>query len=92
MQSNRLKSTHYETVSATSIGSVVSFFRLTLLASLLIASLVGAGVIVRFSGEPSAEGVRYSKALAEQWAQKTGKKGSSGASLKKVPELSLAIS
>ena len=45
-----------------------------LLTTLLISPLVGAGVTVRFSGEPGGEGGRYSKALAERWAQKTGNK------------------
>src|SRR5260370_13461198 len=48
-------------------------FGVALLTTLLIPS-VGAGVTVRFSGEPSGEGGRQSKALAEQWAQKTGNK------------------
>jgi trehalose/maltose transport system substrate-binding protein len=50
-------------------------FGFTLLASLLIIPpLFGAGITVRFSGEPSGEGGRYNKALAEEWAQKTGNK------------------
>jgi trehalose/maltose transport system substrate-binding protein len=52
------------------VGRVFGF---ALLTTLLIPS-VGAGVTVRFSGEPSGEGGRHSKALAEQWAQKTGNK------------------
>jgi trehalose/maltose transport system substrate-binding protein len=46
----------------------------SLLACLLTASLFGAGVTVRFTGEPGGEGGRYSRALAEEWAQKTGNK------------------
>jgi len=54
--------------------SVVRIFGLTLLASLLTLPLFGAGVTVRFSGEPGGEGGRYNRALAEEWAQKTGNK------------------
>ena len=46
----------------------------TLLVFLLCPRLFGAGVIVRFSGEPYGEGGRYNKALAEEWAKKTGNK------------------
>jgi trehalose/maltose transport system substrate-binding protein len=52
--------------------SVVRVFGFSLLACLLTASLFGAGVTVRFTGEPGGEGGRYSRALAEEWAQKTG--------------------
>lgn len=54
--------------------SVVRMFGFTLLASLPIPPIFGAGVTVRFSGEPGGEGGRYQKALAEEWAQKTGNK------------------
>src|SRR5215471_2446793 len=54
--------------------SAVRMFGLTLLASLLTPPLFGAGVTVRFSGEPLGEGGRYNRALAEEWAQKTGNK------------------
>jgi trehalose/maltose transport system substrate-binding protein len=54
--------------------SVVRMFGFTLLASLLGPPLFGAGITVRFSGEPSGEGGRYQRALAEEWAQKTGNK------------------
>ena len=37
-------------------------------------ALFGAGITVRSSGEPSSEGGRYNRALAEEWAQKTGNK------------------
>jgi trehalose/maltose transport system substrate-binding protein len=49
-------------------------FGFTLLASLLGPPLFGAGLTVRFSGEPAGEGGRYNRALAEEWAQKTGNK------------------
>ena len=45
-----------------------------LLASLLTLPLFGAAVTVRLTGEPGGEGGRYSRALAEEWAQKTGNK------------------
>ena len=54
--------------------SVARIFGLILLASLLSPPLFGAGVTVRLTGEPGGEGGRYSKALAEEWAQKTGNK------------------
>ena len=54
--------------------SVVRMFGFTLLASLLTQPLFGAGVTVRFAGEPSGEGGRFNRALAEEWAQKTGNK------------------
>jgi trehalose/maltose transport system substrate-binding protein len=54
--------------------SVVRMLGFSLLACLLTASLFGAGVTVRFTGEPGGEGGRYSRALAEEWAQKTGNK------------------
>ena len=54
--------------------SVARIFGLTLLAPLLSPPLFGAGVTVRLTGEPGGEGGRYSKALAEEWAQKTGNK------------------
>src|SRR6516225_11221820 len=54
--------------------SVVRVFGLTLLASLLAPPLFGAGVTVRLTGEPGGEGGRYSRALAEEWAEKTGNK------------------
>jgi trehalose/maltose transport system substrate-binding protein len=54
--------------------SVVRMFGVTLLASLLSPPLFGAGVTVRLTGEPGGEGGRYSKALAEEWALKTGNK------------------
>ena len=44
------------------------------LVSLLPSLLFGAGVTVRFMGEPGGEGGRYNRALAEEWAQKTGNK------------------
>jgi trehalose/maltose transport system substrate-binding protein len=46
----------------------------SLLACLLNPPLFGAGVTVRFSGEPGGEGGRYQRALADEWAQKTGNK------------------
>jgi len=62
-------------LAATPFGrSVVRMFGSTLLASLLTPPLFGAGVTVRFSGEPLGEGGRYNRALAEEWAQKTGNK------------------
>jgi trehalose/maltose transport system substrate-binding protein len=54
--------------------SVVRMFGFTLLASLLTQPLFGAGVTVRFAGEPSGEGGRFNRGLAEEWAQKTGNK------------------
>jgi trehalose/maltose transport system substrate-binding protein len=54
--------------------SVVRMCGFTLLASLSCPPLFGAGVTVRFSGEPAGEGGRYNRALAEEWAQKTGNK------------------
>jgi trehalose/maltose transport system substrate-binding protein len=54
-----------------SIARMLSFI---LSASLLTPLLFGAGVTVRFTGEPGGEGGRYSRALAEEWAQKTGNK------------------
>jgi trehalose/maltose transport system substrate-binding protein len=53
---------------------VVRMLGFTLLASLLTQPLFGAGVTVRFIGEPGGEGGRYSRALAEEWGQKTGNK------------------
>ena len=52
--------------------SIVRLCGFTILASLLSHPLFGAGVTVRFSGEPASEGGRYNRALAEEWAQKTG--------------------
>jgi trehalose/maltose transport system substrate-binding protein len=46
----------------------------SLLASLLTPPLFGAGVTVRLTGDSGGEGGRYAKALAEEWAQKTGNK------------------
>src|SRR6516225_4318485 len=54
--------------------SVVRVFGLTLLASLFTPLLFGAGVTVRLTGEPGGEGGRYSRALTEEWAEKTGNK------------------
>ena len=54
--------------------SVVRMLGFTLLASLVGPPLFGAGVTLRFAGEPFGEGGRYNKALAEEWAQKTGNK------------------
>jgi trehalose/maltose transport system substrate-binding protein len=49
-------------------------FGFPLLASLLTLPLFGAAVTVRLTGEPGGEGGRYSRSLAEEWAQKTGNK------------------
>jgi trehalose/maltose transport system substrate-binding protein len=57
-------------------------FGFTLLASLLTQPLFGAGVTVRLAGEPIGEGGSFSaeqrsttmRALAEEWAEKTGNK------------------
>jgi trehalose/maltose transport system substrate-binding protein len=54
--------------------SVVRLFGVALLASRLTMPLFGAGVTVRFTGDSGGEGGRFSKALAEEWAQKTGNK------------------
>jgi trehalose/maltose transport system substrate-binding protein len=54
--------------------SIVRLCGFTILASLLSQPLFGAGVTVRFSGEPASEGGRYNRALAEEWARKTGNK------------------
>jgi trehalose/maltose transport system substrate-binding protein len=53
---------------------VARMLGVSLLACLLTPPLFGAGVTVRFSGEPGGEGGRYQRALAEEWAQKTGNK------------------
>src|SRR5215469_2700546 len=53
---------------------IVRIFGLTLLACPFTSPLFGAGVTVRFSGESGGEGGRYNRALAEEWAQKTGNK------------------
>src|SRR5580704_14204469 len=53
---------------------VVRMLGFPLLASLLTLPLFGAAVTVRLTGEPGGEGGRYSRALAEEWAQKTGNK------------------
>ena len=54
--------------------SVVRMFGFNLLACVLTPPLLGAGVTVRLTGEPGGEGGRYSRALAEEWAQRTGNK------------------
>jgi trehalose/maltose transport system substrate-binding protein len=54
--------------------NVFRMFGSILLASLLPSLLFGAGVTVRFMGEPGGEGGRYNRSLAEEWAQKTGNK------------------
>jgi trehalose/maltose transport system substrate-binding protein len=54
--------------------SVTRIFGFALLASLITPRLFGAGVTVRMSGEPDSEGGRFQRALAEEWAQKTGNK------------------
>jgi trehalose/maltose transport system substrate-binding protein len=54
--------------------SVVRIVGFSLLACLITPPLFGAGVTVRFLGEPGGEGGRFSRALAEKWAQKTGNK------------------
>jgi len=54
--------------------SVVRILGFSLLACLITPPLFGAGVTVRFLGEPGGEGGRFSRALAEEWAQKTGNK------------------
>jgi trehalose/maltose transport system substrate-binding protein len=54
--------------------SVVRMLGFSLLASLLTPPLFGAGVTVRLTGDSGGEGGRYAKALAEEWAQKTGNK------------------
>jgi hypothetical protein len=56
------------------LPSVIRTCAFTLLASVLSPTLLGAGVTVRFSGEPLGEGERYNRVLAEEWAQKTGNK------------------
>src|SRR6201997_2944187 len=53
---------------------VARMLGVSLLACLLNLPLFGAGLTVRFSGEPSSEGGRYQRALAEEWAQKTRNK------------------
>src|ERR1700758_2625109 len=53
---------------------VARMLGVSLLACLLNLPLFGAGVTVRFSGEPGGEGGRYQRALAEEWAKKTGNK------------------
>jgi trehalose/maltose transport system substrate-binding protein len=54
--------------------NVFRMFGFILVVSLLPSLLFGAGVTVRFMGEPGGEGGRYNRALAEEWAQKTGNK------------------
>jgi len=54
--------------------SVVRILGFSLLACLITPPLFGAGVTVSFLGEPGGEGGRFSGALAEEWAQKTGNK------------------
>jgi trehalose/maltose transport system substrate-binding protein len=49
-------------------------FGFTILVTLHTPSLFGAGVTVRITGDSGGEGGRYAKALAEEWAQKTGNK------------------
>ena len=54
--------------------SAVRMLGFSLLACLLNPPLFGAGVTVRLTGDSGGEGGRYAKALAEEWAQKTGNK------------------
>ena len=56
--------------------SVVRMLGFALLSSLLNTPTFGAGVTVRFVGEPEgAEGVRpWMQAVTEEWAKKTGNK------------------
>ena len=53
---------------------VARMLGVSLLACLLNPPLFGAGVTVRFCGEPGGEGDATNRALAEEWAQKTGNK------------------
>jgi len=52
----------------------VRWFSSLLVASLLTPLAFGAGVTVRLTGDSGGEGGRYARALAEEWAQKTGNK------------------
>jgi hypothetical protein len=58
----------------TSRKNVARTFGFTFLASLITCPLFGAGITVRFTGDCGGKAGRYSRALAEQWARKTGNK------------------
>jgi trehalose/maltose transport system substrate-binding protein len=58
----------------TSRKNVARTFGFTFLASLITCPLFGAGITVRFTGDCGGKAGRYSRALAEEWARKTGNK------------------
>jgi trehalose/maltose transport system substrate-binding protein len=54
---------------------IVRIFGFTFLSSLLTTSLFGEGVTVRLAAEPEGgEGGRWTRAVSEEWARKTGNK------------------
>jgi trehalose/maltose transport system substrate-binding protein len=55
--------------------NAVRWFSSILVASLITPAVFGAGVTVRFAGDSDVgEGGRWTRAAAEEWAQKTGNK------------------
>ena len=55
--------------------NVVLWFASILTASLVAPSVFGAGATIRFAGDSDVgEGGRWTRAVAEEWAQKTGNK------------------
>jgi trehalose/maltose transport system substrate-binding protein len=55
--------------------NAVRWFSSILVASLITPTVFGAGVTVRFAGDSDVgEGGRWTRAAAEEWAQKTGNK------------------
>ncbi len=64
----------YETVCASLQKKRCSNVRLYPFSFPAYPAAFGAGITVRLTGEPDGEGARYRRALAEEWAQKTGNK------------------
>src|SRR5271170_1939058 len=55
--------------------NAVRWFSSLLMASLITPSVFGAGATIRFAGDSDVgEGGRWTRAAAEEWAQKTGNK------------------
>ena len=55
--------------------NAVRWFGSLLLASLITPTVFGAGATIRFAGDSDVgEGGRWTRAVAEEWAQKTGNK------------------
>jgi trehalose/maltose transport system substrate-binding protein len=55
--------------------NAVRWFSSLLLASLITPTVFGAGATIRFAGDSDVgEGGRWTRAVAEEWAQKTGNK------------------